>query len=268
MKTPLVLLICVAFLVTDSMAQKEYSALRKTVKSITQCKQGERARLSAANGKVYSFVVEKADLETEQEGAMGMMEINSPCDGETFDGTDRKAAKLSLSTAPVQTYASLDALIKTLPADDKIGRRNPKITTDAASLRVKEEQRNVYVKKAWIYTLAREGDEDFHTIIGNTPMPTPATKYFNAEISGLPAAGSNSLALRTVRTTYKHFFGLDKAACQGGYVATFTKPVEIEFKGSLFFDQLHYDGQASIGHGNAKPKSYWEVHPVSFIKFH
>jgi hypothetical protein len=267
MRIAFILLICFTFLASDGIARKGRSQ-RRAVRSITEAKEGESARLYAGNGKTYSFVREKSDLESEEAGVMGTMATNSPCDGEAFDGTDRKAAKISLSTAALETYASLDALMQTLPADDVIGKRKPKITTDAASVRVKEEKRNVYVKKAWIYTLAREGDEDFHTIIGNTPRATPATKYFNIEISGLAASGSkSSVRLQKVRNTYKKFFGFDKAACQGGYVANFSKPVAIEFKGSLFFDQLHYEGHTTIGHGDAKPKSYWEVHPVSYIKF-
>src|SRR5437870_3027710 len=66
--------------------------------------------------------------------------------GDDFTGTDRKAAKLSISKAKTESFADLKDLIATLVADKKMIAHKPKITKDANSGRVEEEERNVRVK--------------------------------------------------------------------------------------------------------------------------
>ncbi|MFL5741465.1 MAG: hypothetical protein ACJ75B_14670 [Flavisolibacter sp.] len=261
MKKILSLLVLICFFLPVCFSQSGNQ--KPKIKFLAGAKPGNY-NFEAGNGKTYPITIEKGEVENE----VSTEAANPPCSGENFDGSDRKKAKLSFSTAAQQTYATLSDLLQTLPADNVMGNHNPAISTGPNSARVQEEQRNVYVKKAWIYTFSREGDEDFHTIIGTTATPTASTTYFNIEVSGLPAANaSSSSKIKSARAAFKKFFNLT-GSCSGGYVAVMQQPIEIEFKGSLFFDQLHFAGHASIGHGVAKPKTYWEVHPVSFISFH
>lgn len=144
----------------------------------------------------------------------------------------------------------------------------PPIDKSTTSKRVAEEKQNVHIKKAWLYTFKREGDEDYHVIIGSTANKNTAT-FFNIEISGLPATGTTGYtAVKSARKEFKNFFFGLNSSCQSSYAPGFmNNPVEIEVTGSLFFDKLHFDGKQSIGTGIAKPKSYWEIHPVSKIAF-
>jgi len=59
-----------------------------------------------------------------------------------FQGTARKAAKLSLSDANLESFSSVKALVETLPSKAKMVDRNPKISVDETSDREPEEERN------------------------------------------------------------------------------------------------------------------------------
>ena len=147
-----------------------------------------------------------------------------PCDGESFDGTDRKASKIKPSTAAVEDFENLSDFIDTLASDDDMGvNHTPAIGTGATSTRVTEEKRNVHIASAWLYTFSREGDEDFHVIIGTTNDKETAT-FFNAEISGLPGNSASAFAaLNEARTTFKDFFGLTQ--CSSGYTADMARDI-------------------------------------------
>jgi hypothetical protein len=194
--------------------------------------------------------------------------VNPPCDGEAFDGIDRKTAKLSIATASLQNYGTVANLIATLPADDIIGHSHPSISTDAASVRVASEKRNVHINQAWLYTFKREGDEDYHVIIGSTPNKNTAV-FFNIEISGLPKTTVASYQkLAKARKDFKDFFGINNV-CNSSYSNKFKdNPVPIEIKGSIFFDQLHYTDHTAIGPADARSQTYWEIHPVTYVRFH
>jgi len=193
--------------------------------------------------------------------------VNKPCDSERFDGEDRKAAKLSVGSGQVETFSDLPGLIKTLPSDKSMGASHkPPISTDSTSTRVSEEERNVTVKQAWIFTYTREGDEDYHVILGTDPKVKKKV-FFDLEVSGLPPTGSPSEpTLKKVREDFTKHFGI--TGCIKDYTdSLFAHPVEVEVTGSLFFDQFHYEHGDSVGHKIAKPKRFWEIHPATEIKF-
>src|SRR5205085_2416815 len=56
-----------------------------------------------------------------------------------YQGTARKAAKLSIAAAPVESIADLNDLIASLPAESSMVHHHPPITTQATSNRVAEE---------------------------------------------------------------------------------------------------------------------------------
>src|SRR5688572_20137181 len=60
-----------------------------------------------------------------------------------FAGTARKKAKLSLSSAPTESFDDLSSLVGDLPPDQSMKVRVPAITTASTSGRVAEEKRNV-----------------------------------------------------------------------------------------------------------------------------
>ena len=188
--------------------------------------------------------------------------------GDNYKGTDRKAAKLSIAKADIEEFDDLKDLIESLPLIEEMVKHKPKIGTDSASDRVKEEKRNIRIR-AFLYAASRENDNDFHLIIGRDPDTVKADGnevYMTMEISGLPPKKSDSFdTLKSARNAYKAFFGANLPGFGYEYP---DPPVPVEIEGSLFFDMTHAHGT------RPGPKSLrkhmptiWEVHPVTRIVF-
>jgi len=179
---------------------------------------------------------------------------------DNFGGTDRKAAKLSISTAAEEKFADLHDLLASLKPDGEMKAMNIAIGADSG--RVAAEQRNVKVS-AFLYAFSREGDNDFHCILGRDPKQ-PA-EFMNMEVSALPPSGASSFAkLNAARNAFKAQF--KDHLLNPGY--NFIKPpMPVEIGGSLFFDATHAKGGPTPGPAKAKPKSIWEVHPVTTLTF-
>src|SRR5215208_1655916 len=107
---------------------------------------------------------------------------------ETYRGTSRKAAKISIADAQIDDFEDIMDLIETLPAEEDMTSHEPPITTDATSGRVDEENRNVRVR-AFLYAASREDDDDYHLIVGRAPDLEPM--YLTMELSGLPSQDSD-----------------------------------------------------------------------------
>jgi len=184
----------------------------------------------------------------------------APADN-NFEGTARKAAKLSIVDAPVEPFNDVNDLIATFPAHSDMVAKN--ISTDADSDRVDEEKRNVRVK-AFIYAASMESDNDFHLIIGRDP--SKAAKYMTAEISGLPPNNADSFdTLDAARSAYLEFFG---DGLPGTGYDFYDPPIQIEIQGSIFWDASHaHGGRPGPTKLRVKMPVVWEIHPVTKIVF-
>lgn len=184
--------------------------------------------------------------------------------GDNFKGTARKAAKLSISTAPTEQFNDLRNLIKSLAPDIDMINHVPKIKSTATSDRVTKEKRNIRVK-TFLYAASRENDNDFHLIFGRDPSKTPEM-YMTMELSGLPPASGASFAkLKAARDAYKAFFGNDLPGMTYDF---YDPPIPVKLEGSLFFDISHSSGQRP-GPKSLKSRmpTIWEVHPISKLVF-
>lgn len=178
-----------------------------------------------------------------------------------FRGKDRKVAKTSIANASVEDFASLEALLATLPSDDAMQHHSPKITRDLGFDRVAEEQRNVRVP-AFICAIKYEADQDWH-IIGANDSRCDGPIFFNFEVSGLPAKSAPSrAALATVRQQLSDLLGGELPG-SGGYFdyKDGGNPIPVVIQGSLFYDVDHAPGV--VGPANMKPTTSWEIHPVT-----
>lgn len=182
--------------------------------------------------------------------------------GDGFQGTARKAAKLSISEAAVETFDDVKPLIASLPEKGEMIGHDPAITVGAESERVAEEERNVHVI-GFLYAASRENDNDFHLIIGRDPAAdTPM--YMTMEVSGLPPQGDASFArLKAARDAFAAFFGEN---LPGASYDFYDPPIPVRVEGSLFFDMSHAHGRSP-----GPPSLHddmpviWEVHPISSI---
>lgn len=178
-----------------------------------------------------------------------------------FRGTSRKAAKLSIADAPMESFDDINDLIATLEDHDTMVDMD--ISTDRDSDRVDVESRNVRVK-AFLYAASLEDDNDYHLIIGRDP--NRAAKYMTAEISGLPPSSSDSFEkLNEARTAFFEYFG---DGLPGTSYDFYDPPRQIEIEGSLFWDASHATG-GRPGPQRLRPKMpvVWELHPVTKIVF-
>jgi hypothetical protein len=181
---------------------------------------------------------------------------------DNFAGTDRKAAKLSVATAKLQTYKDVAQLIATLPTLDDMIKQN--ISQLATSNRVPDEERNVHIT-GFLFAASREADNDFHLIVGLDPKAGKET-YMTMEVSGLPAKSDAAFpALNTARAAFKQFFKTTHLPGAGYHF--YQPPIPVQATGSLFFDVKHSTGQ-SPGPPSLKSRMpvIWEVHPVTDIK--
>jgi hypothetical protein len=184
----------------------------------------------------------------------------APADN-SFRGTSRKAAKLSIAQAQLEEFDDINDLIASFPKHATMVKR--KISTKSNSNRVDVEKRNVKVR-AFLYAASLEDDNDYHLIIGRAP--SAAAKYMTAEISGLPPDSSSAFnTLSSARDAYFNFFG---DGLPGTSYDFYDPPIPIEIEGSLFWDASHSKGERP-GPETLRPKMpvVWEIHPVTRIVF-
>jgi len=180
---------------------------------------------------------------------------------DNFNGTARKAAKLSIGTGPTQSFTAIGAVLDSLPCDASM--RAKHIDKSATSGRLPEEQKLVTVT-AFLYAASRESDNDFHCIMGRDPS-LPA-RYMNVEVSALPPSSSAAFAtIRAARNQFKAFFTSNSDALPGPGYDKFDPPIPVKITGSVFFDVDHVP--PAVGPTGMKPQSAWEIHLVSDLVF-
>lgn len=189
--------------------------------------------------------------------------------GDDFEGTSRRASKITIADAPMEKFDDIRDLIATLPSKKAMTTdHTPKITTAATSKRAKEEKRNVRVD-GFLYAASREDDNDFHVILGVDPDDSGKPVFLNIEISGLPSSGSAAFTkLRAARNAFKKFFAAHPAGVPGPSYDYYKPPVPVRIEGSLFFDINHATGQKPGPQSLRKDiPTIWEIHPITKIVF-
>lgn len=181
------------------------------------------------------------------------------CETDEFQGCDRakpKTTMLSVSTTSFATVKELITNLNALSPDTEMQAKN--ISGAENSTREPEERRNVLIQRAYLYTIYREPDNDFHIIIGSSPQFEQSV-FLNVEVSGTPRGASTATKNRFMRVRNKF-----KDHPNFGTIRCSTRQLKTPFlltnlKGSLFFDSHHPGG---VGRGRAKPKTAWEIHPI------
>ena len=243
------LLTLLGFLSSQTLFSQQVSCDTITNLSNPNCKE---AVYKTPNGKFYK--VKFVDDPFDNAASEDVMKVAN-CLDSTFAGTARKAAKTSIVNAKIEDFATVSALLKALAKDATV---RAKLTS--SSPRIAEEKHYVrLLKDTYLYAFKKEGDNDYHLIIGDHKDRKKAT-FFNVEISGLP--NSNNKTFTTVRATFEKQF---VQVCSSGYVVFAQNPIKIQIEGSTFFDVDHKPGQ--IGPVGFQPATNWEIHPISKITF-
>ena len=217
--------------------------------------------VSPKTGKTFTYVLVPDTDEEHEKFEIPRIVFGAPSK-DNFLGTDRGAAKTSISSGPQVTRTDVADLLAHLPdTDENMMSHNPPISKSATSGRVSEEEQNVVVEAGFIYAVAKEADNDYHIILGTAPGA--AAQFINVEVSGLPKSGASRVPLKQVRDKFQNHFG---AAITGsGYHKWVGDPVPVRVTGSLFYDIDHPPG--AVGPTGLKPTTAWEIHPVTDIEF-
>jgi hypothetical protein len=179
-------------------------------------------------------------------------------DTNVFKGIARAHAKTTLAHAKLKKFSNLDALVGFIPTDESMQNYEPPIDQDTP--RVKEELINVGLC-AWIVATKNEDDNDYHIMLSNED----GSIFFNAEMSGIPPTGSkaNRKKIFNARATFEGF--VEKDGRRTGSYTGWGDALPVYVEGSLFYDSEHKPGK--VGPKWARPKSSWEIHPISKIVF-
>jgi hypothetical protein len=229
--------------------------------------ESQKTRTLKTKRAVYKITTKpkEADSDKAEEAEIAEAKKKVEDSGESYAGTDRKAAKLSISEARVEDIADLKDLIASLPSKQTMV--NKHISTKANSGRVAEEERNVRTT-GFIYAASKESDNDFHLIVGRAPGSPEL--YMTMELSGLPPSSSGTFAvLKAARDVYEGFFnGGGEDRRPGPDFDFYDPPIPVQIEGSLFFDETHARGTPP-GPVSLRPNMpvIWEVHPITKITF-
>jgi hypothetical protein len=217
-----------------------------TIKALIKQKPGTKALFKAPDGKVYTVT-----FETPSEG---LDKDALDCATDLFHGKARKVPKTTIvKTVPTENFTVLTKFLSGLPTDTSM--INNKDIKNKPDIRVSSEKRNVKLSNVFLIAVKRESDNDYHMIIGNGN-----NTFFNTENSGLLSTSPQKL--KDVRAKMVKFMG--GAFCSSMY-QKFSPGIPIDIEGSLFYDVEHKPGV--IGPANARPKTSWEIHPVTNIVF-
>jgi hypothetical protein len=181
--------------------------------------------------------------------------LSSIPQGDDYIGKERREAKLSIASGPMENFSDLKSLLASLPTDSVASAQIPK------SGRSDDEKRNVRVQ-AFIYAGKWQVSNDISLVIGPKPGTEPMS-YMSAMVSGLPPKDSKFFGqIKSVRNAVRAFFG---DVLPGKMYDRYDPPIPVEIEGSLFFNNAHPLG--SVGPSGFKSGTRWEIHPITKIVF-
>ena len=226
--------------------------------------------VSLKTGRVYSLIDDLAEEESYEKDvrvplptAKGIDQFNS------FTGKSRRVAKVTIADAAIEDFGSVSELFtganKLMPDDQMAELDIPSGRGSEGSDRVAAEKRTLRVR-GFLYHYSKQDDNDYHLIIGDPPG-TPGMRFMNVEVSGLPTDEDEPTpvilnTLKTVRDGFKSQFHLTNAKKR----KVVDPPIEVIVTGSAFWDAEHPPPR-TVGPKDFKPKSAWEIHPITNIVF-
>jgi hypothetical protein len=182
---------------------------------------------------------------------------------DSFLGVSRWGPKTRIVEEKVEDFPTVAALVNHLLAKNPDEQMASMGITRDTNTRVGAEKRNVRVT-GYIYALKKEADNDYHVIIGDSPA-ADSPVFLTTEVSGIPNGGTDANRKRLVaaRDQFKQVFNLGPVGPNS--YNRLDKPARVRITGSLFWDVDHRPG--AVGPVDLKPKTSWEIHPVSAIEF-
>jgi hypothetical protein len=237
-----------------------------TIQKLSDSFTGDSAYMKVSDNKFIIVYAATDSLENFERITFGpscpSVNDDIKCKSDTFEGCVRGKVKTTMLTNTNKTFPTIKELLADLnsvSSDEVMKAKDISGTED--SKREPEEKRNVLIKKAFLYTIYREPDNDFHIIIGDSPKFSESV-FLNIEVSGTPRGASATVINKfmKVRNKIKNHPNIGDLKCNSVRSLKASPFLITDLSGSLFFDDQHSAG--SVGQGDAKPKTAWEIHPV------
>ena len=257
----------------NSLRSGSVNKIIDTIKSFGQeLKPGNYIFLSPKGNYIpfcYSNEVDSVVSNPEFKEKTMTIVANAACDGPDFDATYRAKVKYTPSRSTLERNVNPNNLV------NYFAEKHPEMCENKNNLpndsRLMVENRNVELLTVFIYTFKRQGDEDYHVILGTTKNVNTA-KFFNSEISGLSPSGSYKRSnLVEARNTFEEYFGVSEKCATSYYKNDFRNhPIPVKIEGSLFYDGEHCTSFKNNGPQNWKELEIeiaWEIHPITSIEF-
>jgi hypothetical protein len=172
-----------------------------------------------------------------------------------FKGVARKTAKTNISKGDTLLFETVGDVLNFLPCDSTMQQKGIKDKTR----RLPEEDFNICIDTAYLFSIELEEDGDLHLLIGDI-IDSVKTNLMTVEVSGLPDRRNPSFEtlLDVRKTIYEEY----PKCFSGKRVRPIKKFRKITLQGSLFFDNRHpATGKAQ------RPKTAFELHPITYIEF-
>ena len=187
-------------------------------------------------------------------GQMVMVVDNLP--NLLFLGQSRRDAKLAMVAAGLPTYASITA-VTSLATPPGLGYYSPRTGVE----------NNLATFTAYLYAYNLPADNDFHVILGDTPVFTSGvTNLINVEVSGRPDGAD--VVFRAVRNQFLAKIGNPLNMAHGTYTCM-AVPIAMTVSGGPFWDVSHPNGGSGTSscYGGIPVKTIngWELHPVTSV---
>jgi hypothetical protein len=172
-----------------------------------------------------------------------------------FKGIARKTAKINISEGDTLFFETVGDVLNFLPCDTTMQHKGIKDKTR----RLPEEDFNVSIDTAYLFSIELEDDGDLHLLIGDI-IDSVKTNLMTVEVSGLPDRRNPSY--ETLLSVRKTLYDEYPKCFSGKRVRPTKKFRKITLQGSLFFDNRH----PATGKAH-RPQTAFEIHPITYIEF-
>jgi hypothetical protein len=239
------------------------------IKGIPQPNQWKEFLAQAEHGQIEEVRDDGADSSVSvnlidyQFGPVGETHSTNATSSEIFKGKFRPEAKTSYARIRKEKTTDIETLLNALPTDAQMTRQHHELVAKDSNhqnhvARIVEETRNVTVN-AWLYWVSRQGDDDYHLILGDTSELSSRTVFMNAEISGLPPDKPTRQPFVRLRDELRNVL-----ATSQNKKGAFIHPVAVRVTGSLLWDGEHRNPHnvGPIKPVDLRPKKAWEIHPI------
>lgn len=226
---------------------------------------GDSALLQTGENEFITVFAGETEANDNAEEALGVTcpDVNNAmkCKSDIFQGCIRGKVKTTMITGEPLRFKTIRELLTRLKNESPdADMKSKNISSMENSVREPEERKNVQILTAYLYSIYREPDNDYHLIIGDSPVFSNSV-LMNVEVSAIPRGASQQVAARFMKVRNKITESIiGNVSCSSNPFPR-NNPLKItNLTGTLYFDNPHDAG--SVGRDGLHAASAWEIHPI------